>query len=492
MLTDHIESDRKWRADPTSSAAISSARRSIATHWLPASERVREPNAESEPRIVGAVTVNLPLESTPSQTLRLREISKSPKWRARADRWHSDLLPAFQSDADGSGANGSLGVPEELLSRLLVDEAESLSRLYNIVSKIGLRILFFDEKRKIVGSYGNATKSRNPAEFAKSPEETSQGTFDSEYRPTTVRNCPASISRQIPSLSCLAAPIFDAEGGLLGFLDVMPTNGDLTGKASTLAGTVMQTTARAIEERLFRKRYRREWIIALASPDGGGRGMLLASDGQQRIVGADRCARSTLSANKLTLGDGSTLWAFFEKDSAPFRNRNAGDICTALVSVGGAKIWAAIITPPESAALRQHNTDYTTLHCRPRLDSIGCFRRAAPPASSVGGLTPQALQRIREYIEANLTESIELETLAEIAGLSKWHFARAFKQSVGTPPHLYLIQRRLQRAQELIAETDLSLALIALKSGFSDQSHFSRRFVMLFGVTPRSFRRSKR
>ena len=123
---------------------------------------------------------------------------------------------------------------------------------------------------------------------------------------------------------------------------------------------------------------------------------------------------------------------------------------------------------------------------------LATFADRQLPASSVGGLTPRALQRIREYIDEHLAENIELETLADIAGLSKWHFARAFKQSVGTPPHFYLIQRRLERAQELLAETDLSLAQIALKSGFSDQSHFSRRFRMFLGVTPRSFRWSKR
>jgi AraC-like DNA-binding protein len=296
----------------------------------------------------------------------------------------------------------------------------------------------------------------------------------------------------LPKKSCLAAPIFDAESGLLGFLDALPTHGELTGEASTLARTVMRTTARAIEERSFRKRYRREWIIALAPPDGGGCGILLAVDGQQRIVGADRHAGSTLSASNVNLGSGPTLWALFEKDAALFRDRNPGDIHAGLVAVGSAQIWTAIVTPPEPGALHHHNPEYTSLHSRPRLDSIGCFRRSAPPDYSVGGLAPRALLRIREYIEGHLGENIELETLAGIAGLSKWHFARAFKQSVGTPPHFYLIQRRLERAQELLAETDLSLAQIALKSGFSNQSHFSRRFRMFVGVTPRSFRRSKR
>jgi AraC-like DNA-binding protein len=95
------------------------------------------------------------------------------------------------------------------------------------------------------------------------------------------------------------------------------------------------------------------------------------------------------------------------------------------------------------------------------------------------------LQRIREYIEGHLAENIELETLADIAGLSKWHFARAFKQSVGTPPHFYLIQRRLERAQELLAETDLSLAQIALRPYFCRTSKH-RRWCAQWFVVPDS------
>jgi len=394
------------------------------------------------------------------------EMIPSQLQRERVDRGRSNLRPAPLGYTDGR-----LEVREELLSRLLVDEEESLNRLYNIVSQVGLRILFFDEKEMFVGPYRDATKGDHQAAYV---ERTFNGDSAEKVK------------------SCLAAPIFDTEGGLLGFLDVLPANGDLSGEVSTLARTVMRTTARAIEERSFRKRYRRQWISALAHPDGGGGGMLLAVDGQQRIVGVDRQARSTLSASNVNLGSGPTLWTLFEKDTALFRTRNIGDIHAALVSVGSAQKWAAIVTPPESGALHLRSAEFTTLHSRPRLDSIGRFRQPASPASSVGGLTPRALQRIREYIEGHLAENIELETLAVIAALSKWHFARAFKQSVGTPPHLYLVQRRLERAQELLAETDLSLAQIALRSGFSDQSHFSRRFRMFFGVTPRSFRWSKR
>jgi transcriptional regulator GlxA family with amidase domain len=109
-----------------------------------------------------------------------------------------------------------------------------------------------------------------------------------------------------------------------------------------------------------------------------------------------------------------------------------------------------------------------------------------------GGLPPRALQRVREFIEAHLEENISIQALASIAGLSMYHFARAFKQSEGMTPHEYLVQCRVQRAKDLLAETDLPLSEIALASGFSDQSHCARRFREHVGVTPSSYRWSTR
>jgi AraC-like DNA-binding protein len=169
-----------------------------------------------------------------------------------------------------------------------------------------------------------------------------------------------------------------------------------------------------------------------------------------------------------------------------------GDVRTTLVAAGGAETWSAIVTPPESAASYRRSPEQAILHCRPRLDSIGHFHAPSAPAACQGGLAPRVLQRVREYIDARLGENIELEALAETAGLSRCHFARAFKQSVGTAPHSYLMQRRLERAKQLIVETALPLAEIALECGFSDQSHFSRRFLQYVGATPRAFRWSAR
>ena len=111
---------------------------------------------------------------------------------------------------------------------------------------------------------------------------------------------------------------------------------------------------------------------------------------------------------------------------------------------------------------------------------------------SRGGLPPGALKRVREYIEAHLEDRPSLEKLAATAGLSVFHFARAFKQSQGMTPHSYLLHRRVVRAQELLSATDLSLSQIALVSGFADQSHFTRHFRQRVGVPPSSFRRSQR
>lgn len=111
---------------------------------------------------------------------------------------------------------------------------------------------------------------------------------------------------------------------------------------------------------------------------------------------------------------------------------------------------------------------------------------------SRGGLPPGAVKRVRDYIEAHLEDRPSLEQLAATAGLSVFHFARAFKQSQGMTPHSYVLHRRVARAQELLSATDLSLSQIALVSGFADQSHFTRHFRQRIGVPPSSFRRSQR
>ncbi len=93
---------------------------------------------------------------------------------------------------------------------------------------------------------------------------------------------------------------------------------------------------------------------------------------------------------------------------------------------------------------------------------------------------------------AHLADDIGLEDLAAIANLSAKHFARAFRQSTGMPPHRWLIERRIDRAKALLMEDRLNLAEIALTCGFADQSHFTAAFRKSVGATRAIFRRESR
>jgi len=110
------------------------------------------------------------------------------------------------------------------------------------------------------------------------------------------------------------------------------------------------------------------------------------------------------------------------------------------------------------------------------------------------GTLPQArLRAVEKYIDEHLDGCPTLAQLAAVVRLNPYHFARQFKAATGLPPHQYVILRRVERAKQLLqAGTDLSLAEVALRAGFSDQSQFSRHFKRLVGVTPGQFRTPSR
>ncbi|HUN45394.1 MAG TPA: AraC family transcriptional regulator [Stellaceae bacterium] len=113
---------------------------------------------------------------------------------------------------------------------------------------------------------------------------------------------------------------------------------------------------------------------------------------------------------------------------------------------------------------------------------------AAPPTR--GGLAGWQMNRVAEYIEANLAEPIALATLAELVRLSPFHFARAFKLSFSTPPHRYHTARRIDRAKEMLASRSQSVTDIALSVGFAETGSFTAAFRRLTGRTPTDYRRS--
>jgi len=126
------------------------------------------------------------------------------------------------------------------------------------------------------------------------------------------------------------------------------------------------------------------------------------------------------------------------------------------------------------------------------VDAVEQVAGSAPAVRTRGGLSPATLRRVCEYVDTHLDEKISIDDLAEVAGLSSFHFARAFKHSQGVSPHAYIVQRRIERTLQLLAETDLPLSEIALATGFADQSHCARRFREHTGVRPRDYRWSTR
>jgi AraC family transcriptional regulator len=110
------------------------------------------------------------------------------------------------------------------------------------------------------------------------------------------------------------------------------------------------------------------------------------------------------------------------------------------------------------------------------------------PLPASGGLSPERLQRVRDYVEAHLNDDLSLTVLAGVACLSPYHFSRSFKQVAGVGPQRYVIRRRVERAKYLLRQTHQPLALIAQEVGFNDQSHLTAMFRGELGVTPGRFR----
>lgn len=109
-------------------------------------------------------------------------------------------------------------------------------------------------------------------------------------------------------------------------------------------------------------------------------------------------------------------------------------------------------------------------------------RHAGCPIVKVGK-EPQAVQRVREYLAAHYPENISLDTIAQVANLSPFYLIRTFRKCVGLPPHEYLTQIRVSRAKILLLQ-GYAIAQVAQDTGFADQSHLTRHFKRIVGVTP--------
>ena len=103
-------------------------------------------------------------------------------------------------------------------------------------------------------------------------------------------------------------------------------------------------------------------------------------------------------------------------------------------------------------------------------------------------LTDQRFRRVLDYMEHHFAEEVSLQTLAREAGISLFHFIRLFKAKLGVTPHRYMVQLRMQHAQTLLGRTDLSIAEVALQTGYAHSGHFAATFQRNAGMSPRAYR----
>ncbi|MFW0797155.1 AraC family transcriptional regulator [Gordonia sp. CPCC 205515] len=99
------------------------------------------------------------------------------------------------------------------------------------------------------------------------------------------------------------------------------------------------------------------------------------------------------------------------------------------------------------------------------------------------------LRRARDHADRHFSEPLELEDLAAVARLSKFHFHRLFRETYGVTPAAYLSQRRIERAQDLLRTTNLTVTEVCMGVGFSSLGSFSSRFREIVGETPSEFQR---
>lgn len=112
-----------------------------------------------------------------------------------------------------------------------------------------------------------------------------------------------------------------------------------------------------------------------------------------------------------------------------------------------------------------------------------------PAELSRGGLASWQVKRACEKLESDLVGKLPLEQIAAEFDLSVSHFSRAFRVSTGLPPHQWLLRQRVKTAKQLMSVRDLPLSEIAISSGFANQSHFTRVFSAVVGVSPAAWRR---
>jgi AraC-like DNA-binding protein len=263
-----------------------------------------------------------------------------------------------------------------------------------------------------------------------------------------------------------------------------------SGSFARLLQKLLESTALGICERWFRICYRGSWILAASAVAEPRSNLLLAFDNERRVIGADRGLRHLLYAGGRHFTPGLALTHFFEGSLPSSSRRHHDDSAGKLRNRFAPGDWNVLVTPPELAtavggALRR-------LHVRPRLGLSDVAVSKPSEVSSPYALAPRLMRRVTDYIDSHLGSSLRIEVLAAQVGTSASYFSRCFRASFGLTPHRYVLERRLARAQTLLATSTLRLTEVALTAGFADQSHFCRRFREAVGSSPSHFRKQHR
>ena len=370
------------------------------------------------------------------------------------------------------------------VEELIVEAWDDLGRLRRIARRAGCDVALYVTAGRTIDDRINAA----PGETVLSGKQRRQGKDDWRPGPEVVPSTGIVVDRPPRRYPPTAAPIFTADGSVIAALDLSSSAGELAGPGLDLARSVVLATAYAIEERLFRRQHSGALIVALGCQDTAAPGMLIAVDASQRIIAANRAARKTFNIDE-RVGRAS-LWKVFEMEMRPFRRNDAADLAVSLKRTATGDSWMALVTAPTSNSVPWWSLFPAAVHFRPRLEELACSHSSPVPRGASGGLSASALRRVRAYIDNHIDNAVDLRTLADIAGLSLSYFARAFKKSTGMTPHAYLMGQRLLQARDLLTQSTLSLAEIAVVSGFCDQSHLTRTFRRQFGTPPLAFRRA--
>src|SRR5258708_349187 len=343
----------------------------------------------------------------------------SNSWQRSAKKHGLDPL---DSQAPRIVTPGELKHFREPLAKLIFTAQQEMDELYEVVREAGYTGLLCDSAGVAVAHRGeNALASQFQywgtwlgGGWSEEVEGTNGiGTVIVEERPVTVHRSQHFRSRHI-NLSCSGAPGFGVDGRLIAVLDVSAIDPELSERAHALTGALTARSARAIEERFFREQFRREWIVAIAPPEGGASGMLLAIAGNQRIIGANRVARTSLMLDDRGLQAGTSLWSIFERDIDLFRRQDRTDIPSRLLIADTNDSRPALVTPPDHPMSASSTPTNCNLHTRPRLGSID-ISMLPPAPQAYGGLSPRAIRRVREYVEVHLDDSTHLAMLARVA-----------------------------------------------------------------------------